>query len=244
YSRCQRSAEVRPNVMIAHLTAEARTRETRAPSAVATAGIERRLGIGVTISVAAGQTIVLEGDPLAHAFRVIAGTVRLYKAMSDGRRQVVDFVGPGGSFGLLGQRRFPFTAEAVGPTTLIRYPRHQLEAAILGDLEAAAELVDLACQELERAQTQMLLLGRKSAEEKIASFLLARAARSPDAASGSRTTRLAMSRQDMADYLGLTIETVSRTFSRLKQQGLISLPTPQQVALHKIEPLAELAEGR
>jgi CRP/FNR family transcriptional regulator len=89
----------------------------------------------------------------------------------------------------------------------------------------------------------MLLLGRKTAEEKIASFLLALARRQGDGARPSGLLRLPMSRQDMADYLGLTIETVSRTMTRLRQEGLIALPSPQQVVLQQRSMLEALAEG-
>jgi CRP/FNR family transcriptional regulator len=200
-------------------------------------------GIGVTATFCPGQTIVIEGDPITHYFRIVSGTVRLYKAIADGRRQVIDFLDAGSCFGLTGLAHHSYTAEAVSPVTLIRYPRQTLEAAIDTDPELARSLFRLACTELGRAQTQMLLLGRKSADEKIASFLLALAERARDEHRPAYVVHVPMSRQDMADYLGLTIETVSRTLSRFRRDGLIGLPGRQQVVLRQLALLEALADG-
>jgi len=200
-------------------------------------------GIGVTATFCPGQTIVIEGDPITHYFRIVSGTVRLYKAIADGRRQVIDFLDAGSCFGLTGLAHHSYTAEAVSPVTLIRYPRQTLEAAIDTDPELARSLFRLACTELGRAQTQMLLLGRKSADEKIASFLLGLAERARDEHRPAHLVHLPMSRQDMADYLGLTIETVSRTLSRFRRDGLIGLPGRQQVVLRQLALLEALADG-
>ena len=205
-------------------------------------------GIGVTMTVCPGQTIVIEGDPIRHYFRIISGTVRLYKAIADGRRQVIDFFGAGQWFGLTGLARHTYSAEAVSAVTLVRYSRQTIEVAIRSDPGLAQALFRLACFELDQAQQQMLLLGRKSADEKIASFLLALAERAQAAGARHRhpienIVHLPMSRQDMADYLGLTIETVSRTISRFKRLGLIDLIGRQHVALCRIDRLSALADG-
>jgi CRP/FNR family transcriptional regulator, anaerobic regulatory protein len=198
------------------------------------------VGVGVTVMVCPGQTIVIEGDPIRHHFRIISGTVRLYKAIADGRRQVIDFLGAGDCFGLTGLDRHTYSAEAVTPVTLIRYPRQNLEAAIQSDSGLARVLFRLACAELDQAQRQMLLLGRKSADEKIASFLLGLARQG---GALEPVVHLPMSRQDMADYLGLTIETVSRTMSRFRRLGLIDLIGRHDVALRKVARLQAMAEG-
>jgi CRP/FNR family transcriptional regulator len=199
------------------------------------------LGFGITVSALPGQTIVVEGDPLRHCYRVLRGGVRLYKAIADGRRQVIDFLVAGDSFGLIGRRRYPYSVEAILPTTLARHTRTHVDGAIRSHPEVAQRLFELACEELERAQRQMLLLGRKSADEKMASFLLGLAERLGKGAHD--TLHLPMSRQDMADYLGLTIETVSRTFSRLRKDGLIELSTPHDVVLVRLADLRALADG-
>lgn len=205
--------------------------------------LDTLLGIGITVEVAAGQTIVFEGDPLRHCFRILGGAVRLYKSIADGRRQVIDFLATGDCFGLLGGDRFACTAEAMVATTLVRHARSPLERAAARDPAASSRLYRMACEELDRTQRQMLLLGRKSADEKIASFLVLLAERTGLRPHDGLALRLPMSRQDMADYLGLTIETVSRTFSRLKRRGLIALPTPQQVVIKDCRQLQALADG-
>jgi CRP/FNR family transcriptional regulator len=195
-------------------------------------------GIGITVCVGPGQTIVIEGDPIQHYFRIISGTVRLYKAIADGRRQVLGFLGEGQCFGLTGLAHHTYSAEALSPTTMVRYSRQTVEAAIETNPGIAQALFRQACAELDQAQQQMLLLGRKSACEKIASFLLSLRGRTR-----ADVVHLPMSRQDMADYLGLTIETVSRTMSRFRRLGLIGLIGRRHVALRRIDRLSELADG-
>lgn len=202
--------------------------------------IEQALGIGITLQADPGQILVVEGDPLRHCFRLLTGILRLYKALPDGRRQVLAFLLPGEYFGVFGSERHGYSAEAIAPSTLARYRRAGLEAELDGSRALAQAVLELASRELEHTRAQLLLLGRKSAEEKVASFLIALSART---AGGAGVIHLPMSRQDMADYLGLTIETVSRTLTRLRQDGLIALLRPQHVLLLEPERLQALAEG-
>lgn len=211
-------------------------REARAVSRPEPTSICR--GIGVTVTMERGRTILVEGDPADRFYRILSGTVRLYSSIADGRRQVIDFLGDGEVFGLTGGECHPYSVEAITPTTLVMYPRSSVEAAIERNPEVARELFELACAELRRAQRQMLLLGRKTADERVASFLLRLA--EGDQPGGLVT--LPMSRQDIADHLGLTIETVSRTISRFRRAGLISLVGRQQVRLDRIDRLRALAE--
>jgi CRP/FNR family transcriptional regulator, anaerobic regulatory protein len=197
--------------------------------------------VGLTITAEPGQTIVVEGDPANHYYRIVSGTVRLYQSIADGRRQVIDFLSQGDVFGLTGVEHHALSVEAVSRVTMIRYARRSIEPALDSDAELARRLFQLACTELRRAQRQMLLLGRKTADERIASFLLRLA---ENAAGGwSRVISLSMSRLDIADHLGLTIETVSRTFSRLRREGLIGLPSRHEVELKHIGRLRAIAEG-
>ena len=205
-------------------------------------GLDALPGIGITVTAEPRQTIVVEGDPIDHYYRIVSGTVRLYRSFADGRRQVIDFLTGGDCFGLTGLDCHAHGVEAVSRVIMIRYPRHLLEAALQSDPDLACRLFRLACTELGRAQEQMLLLGRKSAEERIASFLVRLAA-----TAGAGTTRpvvtLTMSRLDIADHLGLTIETVSRTLSRFKRDGLIDLPSRHEIALCRMDRIRALAEG-
>ena len=205
--------------------------------------IETLLGVGIAQDSAAGQTIVVEGEPRSHGFRVLSGAVRLVKDLADGRRQMIEFLVAGDYFGLLGAPKYAFSVEAIVASKLARYPSAKLDAAARANPALALRLLELARTDLERAHAQMLLLGRKTAEEKIASFLLALARRQGDGATPARVLRLPMSRQDMADYLGLTIETVSRTLTRLRQDELIRLLSPQQVILQHWAALEAVAEG-
>jgi CRP-like cAMP-binding protein len=203
--------------------------------------LEALVAIGITVQVAPGQTIALEGDPCSHCFRVLSGAVRLYKATVDGRRQLIDFLVAGDCFGLLGARH-TCSVEAISHTTLIRTPRASLAATVRARPDLAERLIERAAAELARAHEQMLLLGRKNAQEKVASLLLDLARRL-----GANPTRpafrLPISRQEMADQLGLTIETVSRTITHLREEGLIALQTPHEIVLRRPAELAALADG-
>ena len=203
--------------------------------------LEGLVGIGITMQATAGQTIVLEGDPCSHCFRVLTGAVRLYKGIADGRRQLIDFLVAGDCFGLLGAR-YSYNVEAITQTTLSKTPRAALAAAVREQPALADRLIEHAAAELARAHEHMLLLGRKSAQEKVAS-LLVELARRIGADAAKPAFRLPISRQEMADHLGLTIETVSRTMTRLKEDGLIALPTPHDVVLLQPAELEALAEG-
>ena len=204
-------------------------------------GLEGLLGIGITMQATAGQMIVVEGEPCSHCFRVLSGAVRLYKGTADGRRQLIDFLVAGEGFGLLGAA-YGYSVEAITHTTLSRTPRAALATAVRGQAALADRLIEHAAAELARAHEHMLLLGRKTAQEKVASLLVELARRiGADAAAPS--FRLPLSRQEMADHLGLTIETVSRTMTRLREDGLIALPTPQDVVLLRPAALATLGEG-
>jgi CRP/FNR family transcriptional regulator len=197
-------------------------------------------GLGVTISVGVGRTIVTEGDPIEHVYRILSGSVRLYKAVSDGRRQIIDFLGAKDCFGLMDVDEYAYSVEAITDVVMVRYQRHRLEVLMEEHPELSQQLFRLACAELQRAQRRMLLLGRKSAEERVASFLLDLAEQQQAGDGGE--VRLAMSRQDIADHLGLTIETVSRIFTRLKAAGLIRLPDRHAVRLSDVDRLAHMAD--
>jgi CRP-like cAMP-binding protein len=205
------------------------------------AELETLVGIGITIEAAAGQTIVLEGDPCSHCFRVLTGAVRLYKGTADGRRQLIDFLVAGACFGLVGSHH-SYSVEAITQSTLVRASRAALARAMREQPGVAERLIEHAAAELARAHDHMLLLGRKNAQEKVASLLID-VARRLGADPTRPAFRLPISRQEMADQLGLTIETVSRTMTRLKREGFIALPTSHDVVLTRPAQLAEVAEG-
>lgn len=189
-----------------------------------------------------GQVIFEEGDPADFVFNISAGEVRLYKLLPDGRRQVTGFLTPGDFLGLVTESSYAYGAEAIGAVELCCMRLSNLER-LLADIPPVRErLLDMSRDELAAAQEQMLLLGRKSAREKILSFLLYRH-KHLDRTDGDVSIDLPMSRTDIADYLGLTIETVSRTFTALREEGLIDLPNPHHVIFPDIGAVRDAAES-
>lgn len=174
----------------------------------------------------AAKTMLFDQGALAGSvFNVTEGTVRLYKSLPDGRRQIVGFALPGDFLGLALMDRYGVAAEAVTPVRVCRFSRAAFLSYVDGKPHLLRRLHEFAGHELSLAQDQMLLLGRRTADEKVAAFLLNLQARYGRIGSMSVNVPLPMSRQDIADYLGLTIETVSRTLTKLaKEKALVVVP--------------------
>ncbi|MEN3975050.1 helix-turn-helix domain-containing protein [Emcibacter sp. SYSU 3D8] len=199
--------------------------------------------ITVSTSFEDGQTIFEQGDEPRFIFNLTQGAIRLVKLLPNGRRQVVGFVFPGDMLGLSSHGAYTCSAEAIGKVGVCRFPRGKLLALLDEFPNLKTRLLDIAADELSEAQEQMLLLGRKSPAEKLASFLW-RLHRDGSRCGGSEDRiDLAMSRSDIADYLGLTIETVSRTFTKLRNDGVISLDGAAHVVIENADALEELAEA-
>jgi CRP/FNR family transcriptional regulator len=213
-------------------------------SAIDDHDLHRLAAAATVIEIAPGKTFINEGDPAEFFYNLTLGTVKLYKLLPDGRRQITGFAHRGDFLGLAVSQSYAFSAEAVEPVRFCRFSRNTLRG-VLDEFPALEKrLLDFASNELVAAQEQMLLLGRKTARERVASFLLSQEARTaPCRHEAPAVMILAMTRSDIADYLGLTIETVSRTFTRLKNEGMIGIPTTDKVQLLDREGLAELAEG-
>ena len=190
-----------------------------------------------------GRAVIEEGDQADHVFNVTAGTVRLYKLLPDGRRAITGFLFPGDFLGLGNREHYNCSAEAIGPVELCRFPRERLEALFEEIPKLEHRLLNMASNELAAAQDQMVLLGRKTAGEKIASFLLILSERQTARAMDPSPVVLPMSRSDIADYLGLTTETVSRTFTQFKTKGLIRLRDNSRVELVDRDALEDLSSG-
>lgn len=194
--------------------------------------------------VHAGQILFHEGDDSDNVYEVIRGMVKLYKLLPDGRRQITGFVSAGDLMGLSHDDCFVHTAEAVTDVVVFCFPRTRFDRMLTEVPAFARALLDATQQELRSAQEQMLLLGRKTATERIASFLLTMAERYGDLGGDDTTTfSVPMKRSDIADYLGLTIETVSRGLSRLKKAEVISDCDCGRVMQVRTALLAELASG-
>lgn len=195
--------------------------------------------VGTVITVKRGDTLFYEADPADCYFKVVSGAVRSCKLLADGRRHIGAFFLAGDFIGLNDEESHLFTAEAVSDTTLIRYGRRSFDNLLWEEPALGRCLLRMVCHGLTAAHEQMLLLGRKTAQEKIASFLLMMAERN----GGGDHLLLPMTRADIGDYLGLTIETVSRAVSQLKAEGVIQLKSANEVVIRKRETLEELAEG-
>jgi CRP/FNR family nitrogen fixation transcriptional regulator len=176
----------------------------------------------------AGTEIYAQGETCRSFYRIEFGAVRVYRLLSDGRRQIAAFHLAGETFGFEADTTHHFFAEAISATGIRIMRVHD---------DLAAVLLPMALRNLVRAQEHLLVLGRQNAVERVAAFLLEMSERQ----AGLRRIELPMSRTDIADYLGLTIETVSRVLSRLKQKGVIRLPTLRSVEIVKREFLQDMA---
>lgn len=209
--------------------------------------LDRLASAAVQLTIEPGRCFIEEGDPAEHFFNVTAGTAKLFKLLPDGRRQITGFAGPGHFLGLAVSSSYSFSAEAVEPMRICRFSRPKLRA-LLDDFPAMEKkLLEVASNELVAAQEQMLLLGRKTARERLASFLIGRT-EVPTHCLGHKggsaeTVMLPMTRSDIADYLGLTIETVSRTLTKLKADGLIEIPSTETVVIRRHAALDDIATG-
>jgi CRP-like cAMP-binding protein len=182
--------------------------------------------MGVPVSYARNEEIFGEGEPADYVYQVVSGAARTYKVLSDGRRQISAFYLPGAVFGLGVGDVHNCSAEAIGKSTMLVIKRNALITLADTDHKVAHLLWTLTAQELRRVQEHMLLLIR-SAQERVACFLLEMAERMAEA----DVIDLPMSRQDIADYLGLTIETISRTLTQLETSAAISVPTCRRIVL-------------
>ncbi|MFE1598777.1 helix-turn-helix domain-containing protein [Methylobacterium sp. ID0610] len=163
------------------------------------------------------QEIFGEGEEADRVYRVVSGAVRSYSVLSDGRRQINAFHLRGDIFGLETRPAHHQSAEAIVETRVMVYPRRQFEAIAQGNAHLACELWSMALRQLEHKQAHVLLLGRRSALERVAAFLAEIERRSGEAG----WFALPMTRRDIADYLGLTIETVSRVVTQLEAEGAL-----------------------
>jgi CRP/FNR family transcriptional regulator len=170
-----------------------------------------------------GETIFSEGDLADDVFGLSQGVVRLYKLLPDGRRQILAFALPGEFLGMPFADRHTFSADAIGEVALCRFSRSELTKFVLPSPGVMKLMVEFASRELDMARDQLLLLGNGSAEGKVLMFLVNWHNRLTRVSVSSKTVPLPMRRQDIADFLGLKLETVSRTLAKLEQKNIIRL---------------------
>ncbi|MFZ0267284.1 helix-turn-helix domain-containing protein [Caulobacter sp.] len=173
------------------------------------------------------ETIFDEGEPADRIYQLISGSLRTCRILRDGRRQIEAFHFAGDVFGLESGETYRVAAETLSPTIVRVMPRSALEALACERGDVARRLLELTTDSLRRAQDHVLMLGGRTACERVAALLLDLAERT----GAEALLDVPMTRQDMADYLGLTIETVSRTFTQFQHDSLIALPTTRKVLL-------------
>jgi CRP/FNR family nitrogen fixation transcriptional regulator len=191
--------------------------------------------LGARMTFARDVEIYAQDEPAEQFFRVVRGVVRTSRVTADGRRQVGDFYYPGDVFGLEVASRHRFAAEALSETDVQVVRRNALRA-FAGDAEVDKAILEATQLELERLQEHVVLLGRKTARERVGAFLMAVAQRQDD-----DDVVLPMGRQDMADYLGLTIETVSRILTQLRGEAIVDFPSSRRFQVRKWTALEAMA---
>lgn len=191
--------------------------------------------MGAMMSYPRNTEIFGENEPADYVYKVVSGAIRTYKILSDGRRQVSGFYLPRDIFGLQFADEHIFSAEAITDTKVLVVKRSALTSLAGRDASVGKELLNLTSRELRRMQDRVLLLV-KSAQERVASFLLEMAER----ACANNIVELPMSRQDIADYLGLTIETVSRALTGLETAAAIEVPSSRRIVLRNRNALNRL----
>jgi CRP/FNR family nitrogen fixation transcriptional regulator len=195
--------------------------------------------VGVGSIYQQNEEIYGEGEPAEHVYKVLRGVVRTYKLLDDGRRQIAAFYFPGDIFGLEPGESYGATAEAVVTAQIAVFKRRQIHAAASRSIEVARELWTRAAQNLHHAESHMLLLGRKTAVERVEAFLVEMGQLSQRAGH----VNLPMSRRDIADYLGLTLETVSRALSQLQSEGGLQLSGARKIELRSRKLLGAMAKA-
>jgi CRP-like cAMP-binding protein len=185
------------------------------------------------------EMIFLEGEPASFIYLVTEGAVRLLRTTPDGRRQLVGFACPGDWLAVGCGQTYSHTAEALRDSRLRPVSRAEYARRMQEDKSFVATMMEAGAATLRQAEELLILLGQRSALEKVASFLLSYAHRT----GSDGEVRLPMDRTDIADYLGLTIETVSRKFTQLKRAGVIALPTPACVRIRDEDELEGIAGG-
>lgn len=207
--------------------------------------LEGRIERSSTRSLAGKEHIFCEGDVRTHVFQIEQGVVIVYRMLPDGRRQVFEFAYPGDFIGLGASDTHMFCAETTGPTRVRCIPAPLLEEAARHEPELALSLYRAVSQELSAARDLLIAIGQRSAIERVATFLLMlhRRLKRSSSANGANLIDLPMRRADIADLLGLTIETVSRTITKLRTMRVIEVAQASAINILDLDRLQDLAAG-
>ena len=244
YEDGRAAVSLTPKVRTCRCRARCHLRHSTVCGAVPRTDLAELAAASSVLEIPAGTIFIEEGEPATDHLIVRHGTAAIFKLMPDGRRQIIDFAGPGRLIGPGASDAAPFSAEALEQVRVCRFTRARF-GTLLGRFPAMERrLIDIAERALASAQEQMLLLGRKTARERLASFLLAQSRQAiAFGVPPERVIRLPMSRLDIADYLGLTIETVCRALAQLRTDGVIDFHTPSKLMINDAAALERTAHG-
>jgi len=194
-------------------------------------------------TVNAHEHLFLAGDAQTHIYQILEGVVGVYKMLADGRRQIVTFCYPGDLIGIDHPERFAQNAEALSHTRVRSIPVKAIDTLITSEPGFGQAMLNVLSTELAETRDQLLSLGRKSAKEKVATFLLRISRRNEREGNDAQDLFLPMTRAEIADYLGMTIETVSRQITKLKVANIIRLESKSVVKVVDLDQLEDIAEG-
>jgi CRP-like cAMP-binding protein len=193
-------------------------------------------------TIRSNEPLFCEGDKATNVYEVLEGVLCCYKIFADGRRQVISFAFPGDLVGFGHGNEYRFDCDAISEARVSVIPQTSLLRAVAERPELGERLLQLATSEVASMQDHSFLLGRKSAIEKISSFLLSLAKRANEGEGDSTRFQLPMTRADIADFLGLTVETVSRTMTKLRLKKIIDLPNPATFVVNDMAALRDMAD--
>jgi len=197
-------------------------------------------------AIPAHNAVFRDGDEADHYFNITSGIVKLVKTLADGHQHIIGLIYPPDFMGQTLNKRHTYSAESATDVELCAFPRHAFDAFLRSHPEVERRIFEMTLRELDVCRDWTLLLGRKCSYERVAGFLLMLARRAdPDRPLYSRHAvhlELPFTRAEMADYLGLTLETVSRQFSRLKKEGIIGLPSSRDITIPDIDLLSAVAQ--
>ncbi|WP_428408794.1 helix-turn-helix domain-containing protein [Hyphococcus sp.] len=210
-----------------------------------TAALADGMGANVSIRrIKAGETLYVEGETADYCYEIVSGAVKEYNTLEDGRRQVAEFYSAGDMFGFSESADQLHTAEAITPCAVRCYPREAFMKTVAASPSLSASFLETLMTRLHRARERMVMIGRMSAIQRVATFLL-RLTGDQDSLENAPPIQihLAMSRQDIADHLGLTIETVCRTLTELKKKKVIVMESARVFEIADLESLEAVAMG-
>jgi len=175
------------------------------------------------------KTIFLQQDQSKNLYNITKGNVKIYRLLSDGRIQIIGFLYPGDFFGSYKKEKYNYSAESIGDLRLCVFDQKSLDDYLEKNMNLAKELLHMTSHELTLAQDRMMVLGKMNASERVAKFILNISDQRLRIGWQNNPISIPMTRQDIADYLGLTLETVSREFTKLKTANTIKFLNPKQI---------------